>query len=449
MASNSTKFDDPYGFARPVQNGPAQISFPFRKNGDIATRIIQRNLIQRAGNYAPPLALGLEKDSVWPAGDPQAYQAAPDTDPVPLGIEDLVSFTRTYARIPAVQTTYPGSIYITKPDYVAPVVVNPYDSSGGGIYKGQIENFSPYSQTGGAAYYTSGSTGGIYDALTYKIYNNVKSPSATTLGYATAGTFTLTYNGSTTAALNYNETAANIASALNALSSIVSEGITVTVNTFMTSADSGVNMTFFLSKAGGAAPNYSITMDATGLTVTTSKNPVTVTNYLGSPTNQAIHLPRHLTITSHGLSTSLVLAVVFSFSNGSSSTVLYASGQWGSVNSNTIWIPNTGNSLQSVAYVGTEGGSYTPPAASTYSGGVRLVRTRVTEHFYLPGVTSGITTPADIAIPAGLQNPSDFLAAIISGTSGFQVYRSEGPEPWLEGVIYRVSITEINFDDLD
>jgi hypothetical protein len=83
-----------------------------------------------------------------------------------------------------------------------------------------------------------------------------------------------------------------------------------------------------------------------------------------------------------------------------------------------------------------------------YSSGPDRIMTKQVSTFYLPGVTSGITTPADITIPAPLLNDTALLAAALANTSGFLNYDTDSLEQWMESSIYRLNAVQINMADL-
>jgi len=429
------KFDDTYGFVRPSQDGRTESTYPFLKNGDTAPVIYSRKLMQRAPYYVP-LKPGTERDSVWPNGDPTAFNL-PDSPIENTGISDLITFRRQYARIPGPQVTYPGSRYFTKPEYTPTAATNPFDI--GAASEGVMTKWSDWSSLGNASYT---SANGIFSDGDSKVYAPVKVPSAQVVGYASAGTFTLTYGASTTANLNYNDSTTTIATAINGLAAIISAGITATVAVSgLANSVSGGGLDITLAGGTDVARQVPITLDATGLTVSTSKNPTTS---VVSANYQQIKLPTHLTVTGHGLTTSLDLAIVWA----TPSSFLLPVNYWGSIDANTLWVSPWGNNTYTAIYVGTYSYTYAGAAAVTYAAGIRLARTRVTERFYLPGVTAGITTAADITVSAGLQNPDDFLDALLTPLTGWQIYESSGPSFWMDGPIYRTETIEVNFDDL-
>lgn len=83
----------------------------------------------------------------------------------------------------------------------------------------------------------------------------------------------------------------------------------------------------------------------------------------------------------------------------------------------------------------------------TYNAGTATVRSRVVTTSYLPGVSVGITTGADIPIPSTVTSPSALLDAIIAGGTGFTNYSAQSLTVWM-GEIYRQAVTQVDFDDL-
>jgi hypothetical protein len=363
--------------------------------------------------------------------DPFAFLAKEDS--VAASSADMLVINRVFARIPGAQLSYPGSRQIGKPDYTPTAAANPYTT--GGSSQGTAWRYTDIFNLG--ASYLSGGTN-LYTGGDSKVYSPVKSVGLTpTKGYATAGTFTLTYKTSTTAAIAYNASTATIAAALNGLADIIADGITCTVPLNFMTYTTGGGMDISLSPASST----SITMNATGLTVTTSKNPTTwrLNGY------QQIQLPSHYTVTAHGFSTSLDLAVAYP---AAPTTYIYPTGYWGSIDANTLWFSNPGSNV-AAQYAATYSNTYSAPATASYVGGTRKVRHRSEQTFALPGFTVGVTTPADIVVPSDMQNPETFLAALLAPLTGWQVYDSEGPAPWPEApAIYRLEATQVKFEDL-
>lgn len=323
--------------------------------------------------------------------------------------------TRTYARIPANQTLYSGSRYFS-----LPTPQNTYNA------QSQLTAVDfQYNQTLGAGHFQGGT---IYTTGDGKLYEG-RTPSASVAGRATAGTFTITYDGATTAAITYNSSAGIIKTAVDGLATTIADGITVAVSNNLTTTGA---LTFTITITGSIPTGWPklFTMNVGSLTVTTSQNSATS---VINGNAQVMYIPDHLTISSHGFDTSRRLAAI----NTNNIAVGFPSGSWGSIDTNTIWIPATG------AYTWAAAGEY----AQDYAPATALLRTRSTLSFALPGVSTGITTPADITVPAGLQNPDDFLNAVATLT-GWQDYYSDGPKRWLDNSsIHVLDVTAINIDD--
>lgn len=82
-----------------------------------------------------------------------------------------------------------------------------------------------------------------------------------------------------------------------------------------------------------------------------------------------------------------------------------------------------------------------------YTPGVDRVRTRLTDAFYLPGVTSGINSATDIPIPDVAMNDTLLLALLLANTSGFQTYDAQPLELWA-GQIHRQRTIAIDMANL-
>jgi hypothetical protein len=83
-----------------------------------------------------------------------------------------------------------------------------------------------------------------------------------------------------------------------------------------------------------------------------------------------------------------------------------------------------------------------------YSPGSGRVTCQLVSNYYLPGVTTSITTAADIPVPVALNNDTDFLLAVINNLSGYVSYDSQAMGSWQGGPIYVVTKSLINFASL-
>ena len=255
----------------PTEVGRAQIEYPFKKNGDRTTRIVKRTYKQLAGNFTPT-ALG-SPDATF-----SDHYLIEETDPQPTQT-GLEAFTRTYATIPTTQTV-PSSLILSKPSLSGTFPQ---------VY-GSLRIFQP------------DTTLLQFDAYAKQ---SVTSDSGTPSFYATGGTYTITFAGYTTGALNYNDGAATVQSALNSLTSVLNRGYCVvtgaynTAGGFMITFNDYAQITITSSLTGGtisarqsltnngytqsviagvSGTKLAITIDGSGLT-TTGPAASSVTDY--------------------------------------------------------------------------------------------------------------------------------------------------------------------------
>ncbi len=366
--------------------------------------------------------------------DPFAYLAA-EVPPKNYNSK-VASVARKFSRIPATTYLFGGSQYLPLPTIPSGAgsafgiqVNTPFTVLDAGII-GSAGNFS------NSVYFTQNLGADIYAGYTYGSsgFFTKKTISAVTIGYATAGTFTLTYKTSTTAGIAYNASTATIAATLNALASVVADGIT-----FICVGGTGNPLTdtagghFSLTRGPATAGVSPVTMNSAGLTCTTNN-----TSYRGVVDTQveSFFLTDTFTSAAHGFSAANRLLY------GATAFLLYRiapPGSWAVVDANTLGVPTSGNSL---AY------EFAGSNASGYSGGSALIRTRTKRTHYLPGVTAGVNTLSDIQPVVGLQQNSMALLNAIGAGGGFQTYQSNGPRPWPDApAIYTVDELQIYPDD--
>jgi len=84
-------------------------------------------------------------------------------------------------------------------------------------------------------------------------------------------------------------------------------------------------------------------------------------------------------------------------------------------------------------------------AGYRYINGPKLCSTRTTSNFYLPGVSTGITTPADITIPAVYTDAANWLGQIVAASAWVNIETSE-LKSW-QGPIVMQDTTEIKMSN--
>lgn len=198
MSSYTTLLDGQY--ARGLYVGRPKIAWPFLVNGDRTSIVITREFRCRESTYQPA-QLGIERDPAYA----DAFMMT-ESDPQPTGISDLISCTRTFARVPRDQTV-PSSIVLTRPSLSGTFPQ---------VY-GDFRIFQPDTSL-----------------LTFEAYNTatVTGDSGLPSFYPTGGTYTLTFSGYTTGALNYNDNAATVQTALNAMTSVSNRGNVVVTGSY-------------------------------------------------------------------------------------------------------------------------------------------------------------------------------------------------------------------------
>ncbi len=145
-----------------------------------------------------------------------------------------------------------------------------------------------------------------------------------------------------------------------------------------------------------------------------------------------------LTATAHGIAgTESIVVAGIGFSPARYG--IFAPGAYTVVDANTIDVLgyNLGTAAISLAKYLRD---YTP--------GTDRVGLRRTQKFYLPGVTSGITTPADIPLPSLLVNDVELLASLLANLTGYQTYDASALTRWNDGPIYTQTYDEIDMATL-
>lgn len=121
------------------------------------------------------------------------------------------------------------------------------------------------------------------------------------------------------------------------------------------------------------------------------------------------------------------------------SAYIFTTGQFTVVDVNTIDLLgiNLGTTIANIAKY-----------LRAYTAGTDRVGTKLSQAFYLPGVTTGITTPADIPIPSPLLNDLELVASMLANLTGYQTYDSTALAQWMASPIYTQTAIQINMADL-
>jgi hypothetical protein len=358
----------------PFQMAPPAYEYPFINHGDSWSFILTRFYKQTIAGYnrdrlAAKYLPGDHRDS----GHPEAVMVG-ESKPTRTATA-MVVFSRTFARVPQEQLSY-GSRVITKPN-----------ASALGVAEGAARS------------------------------------------YVNSDTFEeiVTYKNSTTAAIAYNESDANVAAAINGLADVSGDGITVTAGNALSGAG-----TLTLTLTAGATSSR-FTGDGSSLNPAASR---TMFTNIQTSTVQTISIAYRGTLTAHGFDAAKNV-LVFSASGGTLHKLLPPTTWWVAVDANTLAFGTVANGA---THVGQKSRDYTP--------GTDRVGTRAAQRFYLPGFTDGIATPADIPVPAVLLNDAEFLRSVTTNLTGYQTYDASELTRWLDGPIYTQTFVEIDMADV-
>lgn len=400
-----TYCDGYLGAARRISRTPRE--YPFAALGDTTTARYRAAYLVRQDQFTPAV-----RGSV----DPEAAGFYLETESQPeIETGDIARFTRTYSSLPGDQVSY-GSRVITKPN------ASTLGTSLGVFYDYTSSDTSPTLRGASTAYLSS-------MWADNKIYSSLAGTSLLT--FPTGGTFTVTYKTATTAALAYNDSNATIAAAINALADVVTDGLTVSCTNELGTSNGHLVLVLTV---GSTTSRFSA--NAASLTPAAAS---TAFNTFNTTTSQTIKIAHRVPLTAHGLSGGSSLVAVKSAS-GTLTTVLLPTSQWSVIDANTIALNPTFAGGNFYNAFGQYLRAYTP--------GTDRIGLRSTQKFYLPGVSGGITTGADIPLPAVLLNDADFLAAILAYSSGYQTYDATELIRWNDGAIYTQTLQEINMADV-
>lgn len=409
MPPATFKFDDTFAFVRPVQEARTQIAYPFMANGDRATRTYSRSLLQREAHYVPAV-LGFERDSVWEGGDPAAFLIS-ETSPEPTGIGDLVRFSRTYACIPAQQTVY-GSRLIDRPVM--------HDIVASGSYAVSFDN-----------------------GVTSHVFTARKSVTAvgaiTPYGATEAVAANALPSATVTIGESVGSTTFSTADSASTIQSTIASGIGSSVyvtkgegNIVCTGASLGTSVKY--ADAGGTAGlEVDYSTDGTIGTLIIRATNQTRSLDADTPTNV-----RALTSASHGGVAGELLAVW----NGDK---LLGTLKVLSVTTDTVTI-RADEAPWTIGTLAVTHLQFADISSTRYVNGPANCTVKEVTDFYLPGVSSGITTPADIALVAPKLDPVSWLTAIQAATA-YVVIEGSQLQRWLDGPIYSQTTISVQMSD--
>ena len=259
-------------------------------------------------------------------------------------------------------------------------------------------------------------------------------------GKLNSGTFVVSLFSQNTSAIAYNANVATVQSAINALSNVQLRGNVVVTSSGLTTILNNTNSvaSFSIGFSNNAFTSSATSLTPTGSSITVSKTDGTI----GRTQNVALassSATRTIYATAHEIDAGETIylrnsASVFANIAPSKVTVIDANTIQLSVASSDSWA-----SVASFTEIG-------PRTKAGYTPGSAVIRSTTTTDFYLPGVTSGITTASDIPIPVDESSTATFLQAVFSGQDNVNVRVGELRQ-W-RGPILQVDRTSVNSSDV-
>lgn len=236
--------------------------------------------------------------------------------------------------------------------------------------------------------------------------------------HATAGTYTITVLGQTTASINYNDPTGTISTRLNALSNVVAAGgVTVSGGGFNALNNTGYfNIAFSAPQITGTTTSLQPAGSVIG-----SRSPTGQGSFaLGGGSIQNVNLygagQRVLTVPAHGFTTADTL-VMAGTSVALSQVPIYAFFDITSftvVDANTISVTVTGQdyfiNTPLITHLGAQ-------RVTGYQPGPINCRCQVITDYFLPGVSAGITTAQDVTLATVQSDPAQFLGGMVLSTT--------------------------------
>ena len=319
------------------------------------------------------------------------------------------------------------------------VVTGSYNSAGGLI----VTLASYATATVDKSGLTGGGGGGVngfFDSLNSGYTQNCRLLAASAT--ITGGTFTVSLFGQTTAAIAYNASASTVQTALNALSEFSNRGnCTVTIpsdqTTILSTDSTSINFTFAFSNAVMTSSATSLTPAGSTVTPalsTESTGRIQSITFTAGPTTT-----RTIYCANHGLTTADTLFIKISSSYYSEIT------DFAVPDIDTIRFDiNASLAFASLATPILEVGKRTK---ANYAPGSGTIRASAVTAFYLPGVTAGIDTAADIPQAQDQGDQTPFLLATFAGTGTINMNVGQ-LQPWNGTTILSQEITTINAADV-
>lgn len=399
----------------PREYGTPELEYPFESNGDLATVFITRKFKQYpanfkadqvAGTYRPGTQVDSEIADAW-------LMATSKATTTPNG---LYAFTRTFARIPTDQVTK-----VRRP------LVLPTVSDEGG---------TTWSVRSLPSLGVEIATGGRNNTGLFLSDNRVFGPFTTGAGIltlrnvdSTTGNFTISYKASTTGSLGPTNSNATIAAAINALAAVVSDGLTVSVACHFNDGG-GFGEAYIVITITVGSTTSPFTLNAAGLTMTPVSSIKDVATTVTSSTSQTLEILRTCAVPAQTYNDD---AAILMYTNSGTTAYAVEAGDWFNYSSTVLLFKRAFGSVTPL---------YLAPLLGTFNAGTTNPLHTKTERFYLPGVSPGIATVADIPDYDAALSDDAKIAAFLAAGNGLYVVDFEGPDKFRDWPLQRTATIE-------
>ena len=422
-------------FTSAKQNGATVVSYPFLNNPtkDSTTKQYQTNYAQLAGSYAPAAALNTFPGDAVFAANANAYLV---DESISQATGAIYNFSRKWSTIP-INQILPSTRY-----YNRPIMDNVFsgtsyaatfdDGVTSHVFTSRIsiQSISAIAADTSTNSTTISGTGGGSVPVTSATFSPDLLPGTLITGYSSAGYFFF----------NLNSGAANIRSSMNAgafdvsvTASTTSVSISVISGTLY-SIDCVVNTVDVI----GAGSTYTLTRRQTTSYLNNTQSPDTTLAQTRSATD-TYNVPasnRTIYANSHGgvVGDKVVLW------NGN---FIVAKGAvlTAAADSFTVDLTAVPGANFTANYCG-----FSSDANACYVNGPKICTVKRTQQFYLPGVTPGITTFADIPTQTIYTDPTSWLGRIIAVPTGYATIEVSDLSAW-SGPILMQEIDQVQMED--
>jgi len=381
-------------FTSAKQNGATVLSYPFLNNPtrDSTTKQYQTNYAQLSGSYSPASALSTFPGDAVFAANANAYLV---DESVANPTAAIYNFYRKWSMVPGDQIL-PATRYFNRP-----IMDNVFSGSYYAVSFDALNNFSWV----------------FSSRISIQAVNSIASVTSTQAMPSTNITFV---EGSNTLNLAANSTAAQVYSAFaSSLPGLT--GIYVIVNTGSMAIFWNGTMSSVTPPTGVLISQYSATYNVLLNTSGTTTTPATTV----------------ITAASHGG----IVGDYVAFWNGKNLVGKATVTSVGDTNTFSVLAADFPSADAVVTNCG-----FSSDANACYVNGPKVCTVKRTQKYYLPGVTAGITTFADIPTQTIYTDPTSWLGRIIAVPTGFATIEVSDLSPW-SGSILMQEIDQVQMED--